>query len=97
MADKLVVTDFATMERGEMAVLIVKAGRGKKPPVSARWLPTAIELTFENPPARSMLFVSNRFRKVWTEKVYIALFSGPGEIVKGQVSPGDVVAVPLRS
>lgn len=89
------IEDFATMERGETAALIIKAEPGMKPPVSARWLAKALELTFEEPPARSLLFVEPRFRTKWVERVIVALFDGPGDIVKGRITIDDMVAVPI--
>jgi len=91
----LVVEDFATMERGDTAALIIKSEPGMKPPVSARWLAKALELTFEEPHARTMLFVSPRFRTKWVERVVVALFDGPGDIVKGRITIDDMVAVPI--
>lgn len=91
----LVVEDFATMERGETAALIIKAEPGMKPPVSARWLAKALELTFDEPSARSLLFVEPRFRTKWVERVIVALFDGPGDIVKGRITIDDMVAVPI--
>lgn len=93
----LIITDFATMERGDTAALIIKAEPGMSPPVSARWLATALELTFEEPAARSMLFVPAKFRSKWVERVVIALFDGPGDIVKGRITINDMVPVPIVS
>ena len=94
---QLVITDFATMERGETAALIIKSEPGMKPPVSARWLATALELTFEQPAARSLLFVPAKFRSKWVERVVVALFSGEGDIVKGRITINDMVPVPIQA
>lgn len=93
--DNLVITDFATMERGEAACLIIKAEPGMQPPVSARWLASALELTFQHPPARTMLFVAPKFRSKWVNSVVVALFDGPGDIVKGRITINDMVPVPI--
>lgn len=93
--NKRMVHDFATMERGQIAVLILKAEADMTTPVSARWLPTAIELLFENPTRRINLFVEPKFRKKWRDKLYLVLYNGAGDIVKGAISPKSAIPVPM--
>lgn len=88
------IQDFATMERGDRALLILRAEPNLTTPVSARWLPTAVELSFENPMRRINLFVDLRFKKKWKDKLFLVLFQGD-EIVKGAISISDAIAVPM--
>lgn len=95
--NKRTVHDFATVDKSPYAILILKTDQDMKRPVSFQWLPTALELCFEDPVRRIILQVDGKFRLRWTEKLYLVLFNGDGDIVKGAIRPSDVMPVPLAA
>lgn len=91
--------DFATYENARIAVLILRAERGAAPPVKARWLAGALELTFDARSVRrtQVVFLDRRFRTLWQEHVPVVLFEGAGAIAGGApISRDQVIAVPLE-
>lgn len=66
------------MERSDAAFLLIfKSEPGMQPPVSARLLASAVVATFQQPLARTMLFVAPNFCSKWVNAVVVALLDGP--------------------
>lgn len=89
------IDNFVTMERGATSALILKSVPGAKPPVSASWLPSGLELTFEQPAARSVVLVPTKFRSKWVDRVLVGLFTGAGDIEGDQVAVDAFVPVQI--